>query len=244
MTAFEWNNPPALAPRGTVIIVPGRGEHGGLYERFGTRLAFDAYRVRAVSDPTRDDRAPDQIADLAGDVDLPGPKVLVGSDTGALFAVAAVATGQVKVDALILAGLPTRDRQASPLAIDWDTELSERTACSTHQGKLRSDGAVEHGALNTPPPAAWFTAADLAAVAVPILGLHGSADTISPIDAVRSQYARAGRASLVSIEGGKHDALNDANHRVTAATIVLFLERLRLGADLPTIARTELEPAS
>jgi hypothetical protein len=43
----------------------------------------------------------------------------------------------------------------------------------------------------------------------------------------------------VSITGGKHDALNDATHRTAAATVVLFLERLRLGADLPPIAVSE-----
>jgi hypothetical protein len=31
--------------------------------------------------------------------------------------------------------------------------------------------------------------------------------------------------------------LNDVTHRSVAATIVLFLERLKLGADLPVIVR-------
>jgi hypothetical protein len=39
------------------------------------------------------------------------------------------------------------------------------------------------------------------------------------------------------IVGGRHDVLNDLSHRTVAATIVLFLERLRLGADLPVIAK-------
>ncbi len=33
--------------------------------------------------------------------------------------------------------------------------------------------------------------------------------------------------------------LNDVTHRTVAATIVLFLERLRLGAELPRIAICE-----
>jgi hypothetical protein len=41
----------------------------------------------------------------------------------------------------------------------------------------------------------------------------------------------------VTIAGGRHDVLNDVTHRTVAATIILFLERLRLGADLPEIAR-------
>lgn len=43
----SWDEPEGLAPRGTVLVAPGRGEHGGGYERLGRRLAFDAYRVRA-----------------------------------------------------------------------------------------------------------------------------------------------------------------------------------------------------
>jgi hypothetical protein len=42
---------------------------------------------------------------------------------------------------------------------------------------------------------------------------------------------------LVTIAGGRHDVLNDVTHRTVAATIVLFLERLRLGAKMPEIAR-------
>jgi hypothetical protein len=41
------------------------------------------------------------------------------------------------------------------------------------------------------------------------------------------------------ITGGRHDVLNDVTHRTVAATIVLFLERLRLGAELPRIAIRE-----
>jgi hypothetical protein len=40
----------------------------------------------------------------------------------------------------------------------------------------------------------------------------------------------------VTFNGGRHDVLNDALHRTAAATVVLFLERLRLSADLPPIA--------
>ncbi len=243
-TIRSWNNPETVAARGNLIIVPGRGEHAGVYERFGTRIASDGYRVRAVADPTRDDTVPAQVAGLLADVDLPGPKVLIGSDGGALFAAALVATGQVKVDALILAGLPTRDRESPVIVGDWDAELTERTACPTHQGRLRADADVKRGALANPLPPQWFTHADLAAVIVPVLGLHGAADTISTLDRARRQYESVRQATLVSIDGGKHDALNDATHRTAAATIVLFLERLRLGVDLPRIARTEVETAS
>jgi len=73
-------------------------------------------------------------------------------------------------------------------------------------------------------------------VSQPILGLHGADDTVSPLSAVRAWYATATRAELISISDGRHDVLNDLTHRTVAATIVLFLERLRQGPELPRIA--------
>jgi len=61
----EWNEPERIAARGTVIVIPGRGEHPGIYERFGRRIAADGYRARAVSDPTPDvARTRDQVHTL------------------------------------------------------------------------------------------------------------------------------------------------------------------------------------
>lgn len=175
----RWKEPEGIAPRGTLIVVPGRGEHPGLYERFGRRVAADGYRVWAVADPTFGaDRVTRQVVALLADDPAgetgPAPRVLVGSDTGALFA---------------------------------------------RQGGRRAEPA---------------------AVGVPVLGLHGGDDAVSPLAGVRARYAGLPAAELVSIAGGRHDALNDQPHRTVAATVVLFLERLRLGADTPAIARPEI----
>ena len=101
----RWDEPEGLNPRGTVIVVPGRGELPGVYERFGRRLAADAYRVRAVANPVDDAAlAERQVREAATG---PAPVVLAGSDTGALFAVALVAPGRLpEAAALVLAGLP------------------------------------------------------------------------------------------------------------------------------------------
>jgi pimeloyl-ACP methyl ester carboxylesterase len=161
--------------------------------------------------------------------------VLVGSDSGALFAAGLVAAGEAGVDGLVLAGLPVR--AAAPGAVSWDDELVLRTSCPTHRGRLDGDDAVRRGALATAVPGSWFDRADAAAIGVPVLGLHGAADAVSPLDAVRAWYADLSQGELVSIAGGVHDALNDQTHRTAAATAVLFLERLRLGEG--PIARVE-----
>jgi pimeloyl-ACP methyl ester carboxylesterase len=252
-----WNEPEGLNPRGTVIILPGRGEHPAVYERFGRRIAADAYRVRAVASPAEDPAlAEKQVRSL---LDGPTPVVLAGSDTGALFAAALVASGQLpQAAALVLAGLPTEpsagaadghpadsetdDRRVAgepaPATDAWLAELEARTACPTHRGKLAGD-VLRRGALYEPVPAGWAEQADLRAVTVPVLGLHGAADPVSALSAARAKYAAAPHAELVSITGGRHDAFNDITHRTVAATVILFLERLRNGAGLAPIAVRE-----
>ena len=36
-----WNEPDGVSPRGTLVVIPGRGEGPSVYERFGRRLAAD-----------------------------------------------------------------------------------------------------------------------------------------------------------------------------------------------------------
>jgi pimeloyl-ACP methyl ester carboxylesterase len=240
-TAAAWAEPEGVAPRGTLIVIPGRGEGPELYERFGRRIAGDAYRVHAVADPVADPAlTASQVLAITVEV---RPYVLVGSDTGALFAAGLVASGQVTgVDAVVLAGLPTAQAepagQARASAESWEAELAARTACPTHRGRLAGQG-LRRGALFEPIPAGWESLANLGRLGVPVLGLHGKADPVSPLDAARDRYRRAPRAELISIAGGVHDVLNDVTHRTVAATIVEFLERLRLGAELAPIAVSE-----
>lgn len=250
-TLGVWDNPPAVAPRGTVIVVAGRGEHPGVYERFATRIAFDGYRVRVVGDPTADEETvAEHIRLVLADPDLPAPRVLVGSDSGAAYVAAAAATGKAAVEGLILVGLPTDEATAQNSA-DWDAELGQRTACPTHQGRLNNDPHVRRGALGEAVPANWLTDGDLSRIQVPVLAVHGESDSVSSPAAARTRVAAATTAEFVTIAGGQHDALNDATHRTAAAVVVLFLERLRAaqvgqvgqatkaaaGSELPAIAR-------
>lgn len=227
--SFSWDEPEGLAARGTLIVLAGRGEHGGVYERFGRRLAFDAYRVRALGDPAADPSVLDAAAKLLADASLPGPKVLVGSDTGAHHAVRLAVEREADVDALILAGLPT----ARWTAGSWEAEVEARTACPTHQGRLTNDPGFRRGALDEGPEPPELR---LDRVRVPVLALHGKDDPVSPVEQAREAYAGLAGVRTVIFNGGRHDVLNDALHRTVAATVVLFLERLRLSPRLPAIA--------
>src|ERR1700753_3439646 len=128
----SWTEPAGLNPRGTIVVIPGRGETPEVYERFGRRLSVDAYRVHAVANPVDDPALTEE--QVKGLLDGPKPFVLAGSDTGALFAVQLAASWRVPADALLLAGLPTTDDAASGSG-DWDAELEARTACPTPRGR-------------------------------------------------------------------------------------------------------------
>jgi alpha-beta hydrolase superfamily lysophospholipase len=220
-----WDETPPLAPRGTVIVLPGRGEHPGVYERLGRRLSADAYRVR-FADATDLGAATGQVAALVAD-GAPSPVVLLGSDTGAGRAVGIAAGDMVTVQGLILGGLlPPSSNLSGPLS--WDRELQIRTSCPTHRARLSGDNAFVRGALATPADETDL-ADHLPRITVPALALHGDTDEVSPLAVARKAYASIPDVQVVAVSTGRHDAFNDIMHRSVAAMIILFLERLRNG---------------
>ena len=219
-----WDEPDGLAARGTVVVLTGRGETPASYQRFGRRLAADAYRVRVVTA----DR--ETVAALLADDTLPAPKVLAGSDTGATFA-ARLAGELAAVDGVVLAGLAL---PGSATVDGWDDELEARTACPTHRRVISEDDGFVRGALARPVPSGW----EVSDPAKPALVLHGSADPVTSPEAAFVPFRDAKTARLRLVAGAHHDVLNDVSHRSVAATVVLFLESLKLGGDLPAIVET------
>jgi alpha-beta hydrolase superfamily lysophospholipase len=193
-----------------------------VYNRSAMRIASDDYRVRVVGDGMADVAAARAAATaLPADEGLPSPKAVVGSDTGALLALGfGAATGAA--DALVLAGLPVRQ---PPIDVEWNDELALRSACPVHHRALPAGSRAARCTDRADP------------VVVPVLAVHGSADAISDVTVATTFLSTIPGADGVVIEGGKHEVLNDVTHRTVAALIVQFLERLRLGADLPVIAR-------
>ncbi|GAA4489028.1 alpha/beta fold hydrolase [Actinoallomurus oryzae] len=228
-TIHSW--PPAgdLHPRGTVVLFPGRGEHGGVYERLGRRLSADAYAVHAADSTPGDDletlaRLVDEIGATAT-----GPIVLAGSDTGALQALALAAAQDRPPDGVIVAGLAAFG--TTPQS-SWADELEARTACPAHRRRLTDDIRFVRGSLAAPPPAALLSAElPLDRIGLPVLLLHGDADPVTPPATARSIAARLPAAELGIVRRGRHDVLNDIDHRSVAAHVVQWLERLRSGPD-------------
>ncbi|MFD6291331.1 alpha/beta hydrolase [Streptomyces sp. NPDC060205] len=248
MTEYsDHHAPEGLRTRGTVIVVPGRGETRETYTRLGRRLAADAYRVRVVDAPDIDaDDLDGQLADFGARLTAAAdgtagedgtedgivrPVVLVGADTGALAVAALVAAGDtpagLRPDAVVLAGLPAHATGAVDAAGSWDDELDVRTSCPAHRGRLTDDTQVRRGALGEPVPEALLAAAYGSEADVPALILVGDADPLADHDALVRMAKSLPRARLSTVRGGHHDVLNDLQHRSVAAETVTFLETLR-----------------
>jgi alpha-beta hydrolase superfamily lysophospholipase len=229
----EWREPAGVNPRGTLVVLGGRGEPPEVYARFAARLSADAYRVVVVStaDPAGS-AARTEVAALLADPALVAPVVLVGSDTGARLALDLVAEAHAGVSALVLAGLPIGGTATD--AAWLPDEIGARTACPTHQGVLRRSS---RGSLADRPVLPRL-GRGLDLHGVPVLALHGADDVISPLPPVLDLYRGAGVPEVHVVAGGRHDILNDVTHRSVAATVVLFLERLRADAGLAPLVVT------
>ncbi|WP_377320131.1 alpha/beta hydrolase [Pimelobacter simplex] len=233
MTVTSWDEPAGGTPRGTLVVLPGRGETPVSYERFGRRLSGDAWRVRLVPVDLDDlDATREHVEKALADEALPAPKVLVGTDTGATLA--ALLAPTLAVDGVVLAGLALPRAGGAPTWETWEEEVEARTACPVHRRVIAEDEGFARGALDQPLP---WRSVRLVAPGKPVLVLHGTADTVTPVGAALTAYDALPDAVVRLVEGGRHDVLNDASHRSVAATTVLFLESLRLGADLPAVVR-------
>ena len=237
MTQYsDYFGPEGLRVRGTVLVVPGRGETRSTYARFGKRLAADAYRVRVLDAPdlTTEDlttlaaRLSEAAEDRAVEDGVVRPLVLVGADAGAA-AVAALLGREPggQPDAVVLAGLPGRAPGTTATAGTWDEELDVRTSCPAHRGALTQDPEVRRGSLDDAVPEAVLAAAYDSEAAVPTLLLVGDADPLADHEALAHTAKSRPSARLSVVHGAHHDVLNDLQHRSVAAEVVTFLENVR-----------------
>lgn len=230
MTHNDFHAPEGVRTRGAVIVVPGRGETRTTYNRFGARLAADAYQVRVI-DPPRVEGTSSLLGlaeELTAAVDgLARPLVLVGSDAGAAAIAALVADADTTAtwwpEAIVLAGLPGRARSVTG---DWDAELNARTSCPVHRGVLTDDESVHRGALGQPLPEELLTRANIPTQDLPRLVLVGDADPLADREALAASVEASTPARLSVVHDAAHDVLNERQHRAVAAEIITFLETL------------------
>ncbi|MFD6059813.1 alpha/beta hydrolase [Rhodococcus wratislaviensis] len=226
----QFDEPEGIGPRGTLVVLPGRGERPLVYERFARRLAADGYRVRIVGE--------DAHADAQAQLDSPSamsPRILVGIDVGALRALHLVQDSGLEANAVILVGLPTGDDAG---AQSWDDEIGARASCPTQQARLNDPNLLTPGQLTADRIPEELRTVTLR-TGLPVLALHGVDDAVSPLSNARARYAESPNVRLLSVAQGRHDVLNSLNHRTVAASVVLFLESLKIGSELPDLIRKE-----
>lgn len=238
----DYLAPAGLRTRGTVIVVPGRGETPATYARLGARLAYDAYRVRVTEAPAGDpaDLAAflvalgEQLTAAVAGADLPDgvprPLVLLGADLGAAALAALLARSEPGEpwwpDAAVLAGLPAYHAQ---LDGGWEDEADSRSHCPVHRGVLDADPAFRPGALGGAVPDQLLDAAYGSTAGIPQLLLAGDSDPLADPEALARAAKALPAARLVIVREAHHDVLNDLQHRSVAAETVLFLETVRGG---------------
>lgn len=206
-----WEPPAPVRVRGTVAVLAGAAETPRVYERFGRRISAEGYVV-GVFEAADAGHATAWLSEQEV-----APRVLIGSDAGSLAVLAALAAAAT-ADGAVVAG--------TPLQSEFAADPAARTACPVHLGVLGEGSARSSRDVAIAPA----TAAQLASIEVPVLAVHGTADSVSPFaDAVRYLGALP-HLRIVETVGGLHDALNDTSHRSVAARIVLWLEDLRAGA--------------
>ncbi|OZF54257.1 alpha/beta fold hydrolase [Rhodococcus sp. 14-2470-1a] len=238
----------AEVPRANVVFLHGYGEHSGLYHRFADSLSADGIDVWALdlighglSSGDRGDFG--SLRDLQADADaltslarvgVPDvPTVVIGHSLGSVVATLSVLDEPDRYVAAVISGatlapIPWLD----PDNARFDLDPSELSADPFYLDALINDplafvSADSGRLLGAELRTAWDRFdADLAALRVSTLAVHGDADTVSPIENVRTWAGRVRELELREIAGARHDVLNETGHRRTAAVVADFvLER-------------------
>jgi pimeloyl-ACP methyl ester carboxylesterase len=222
---------PAGTTRGTVLVLPGRGDATSHYSRLAARLAADGYAVEIA--PAEISSVTDVVAAWSAG-ESGGVRVAIGVDSSAGFLAAALADDLLEPapSGAVFAGAAVPGTEPDAGGRHAVDELAERSACPVHRGVVEASGAAPLSASLVRP--VWPAGRS----GVPVLALHGGADPISPLEATAPLHA-GWNGERVIVAGGLHDVLNDVHHRSVAAEIVVFLERVRADAAGSPILRKE-----
>jgi alpha-beta hydrolase superfamily lysophospholipase len=234
----------AEEPRAAVIFLHGFGEHTGLYHRYGFALnsagidlwAVDQFGHGLTPGERGDFRSleassalGERLTELAS-AERPGiPFVAQGHSFGSVVTLFRLLDAPDRYRAGVVSGSPL-----IPVAglVDTDSTFelapSQLSADPFYLDSLENDPLAfvdaDGGPLTRELDRGWDRfGTELPALTVPTLAVHGSNDPIAPIGALRAYAEQIEPLSLLELEGGGHDILNDVSHREVAAAIVDFI---------------------
>ncbi len=235
----------AAEPRAAVIFLHGFGEHTGLYHRYGFALnaaGIDLWAVdqlgHGLTPGDRGDfgRIEDSSA-LAGALTAqaqdatPGlPLIAQGHSFGAVVTLFRLLESPELYRAAVVSGAPlvaiprtARRRLGAgpgPAVLSSDPFYLDSLA---NDPLAFADG--DGTALARELDRAWDRfGAELPGLAVPTLAVHGEADVIAPVGAVRAYAEQIDAFSLREFAGARHDVINEDIHREITATIIEFID--------------------
>ena len=232
----------APEPRAAVVFLHGFGEHTGLYHRYGFALNAAGIDLWAVDQfghgLTPGDRGDfgtledsgalaEALTELATADGI--PLVLQGHSFGAVAMLFRLLGESETYRAGVVSGAPL---VPVPGLVDADSTFeiapSQLSADPFYLDAIENDPLAfvdaDGGPLARELDRGWDSFGELLpTLAVPTLAVHGSNDPIAPVGALRAYAEQIEALSLVEIEGGGHDILNDVTHRRVAATIVEFI---------------------
>ncbi|TFV59975.1 alpha/beta fold hydrolase [Mycobacterium sp. PS03-16] len=235
----------AAQPRAAVIFLHGFGEHTGVYHRYGFALNaadIDLFAVdqfgHGLSPGNRGDFG--SIADSSAlaealtaiaERERPGiPLIAQGHSLGAVITLFRVLEHRNRYRACVISGAPLVPvAQLLDADTSFDLDPAWLSADPFYLDTLEHDPlafvGADGAALGRELDWAWdrFGAA-LPTLAVPTLAVHGGADPIAPIGAVRAYAEQIGPLRLTEFPGARHDILNETVHREVTATIVGFID--------------------
>lgn len=221
---------PSDQPRAALVFLHGFGEHTGLYHRYAAALGRHGIDVWALDEighglsegergrfGSLDDLVANagHLTRLARATSPDLPLVVGGHSLGSLVAVLSALDDPDTYTGVVLSGAPL-----SPVA--WLTEAAEQGGdLDLDPAALSSDPFYLDQLENDPlafasadivdllaaafPPAWERLEADLPALRLPVLAVHGANDQISPLDGVTAWSDRLPTLTIEVIENAGHD---------------------------------------
>lgn len=238
---------PVPDPSASVVFLHGFGEHTGVYHRYGFALNAAGIDLWAVDQfghgLTGGDRGDvgtledssalaESLTELAGQAHPGIPVIAQGHSYGAVVTLARALEHGDRYAGTVISGAPL---VPVPELLDVDTSLDLDPAWLSadpfYLDAMVNDPLAfveaDSRALARELDRAWDRfGADLLALAVPTLAVHGGQDPIAPVSAVRAYAETIAPLELVEFPGARHDILNETVHREVADTIVGFIHRV------------------